>query len=205
MAPGTFVTVSGIDGSGKSTLLSALAELARSSMTWPQVVRLRPLAGDRDLVGRVRSIPPPGDGPWPTREEWLAGYFSLRLALTAREEIAPALAEGALVLADRWTVDHEVNQAYFGVRLDDWQPLLDALPVPHMAVWLDVPVDVAQSRVRSRGDEGVGTGDRFLSFASDRFAALMTDRTHVRLDGCKPTEELAWTAFARLLAMARDR
>ena len=197
MVPGTFVTVSGVDGGGKSTLVERLA--ARAEGHWSEVITLAPLKGDPVLVRQVRSLPAPGEGDWRAREQWMAGYFSLRLAIAARADVEPALARGSLVIADRWCSDHVVNQSYFGADLAEWQPLLDSLPKPDLAIWLDVPPATARERIASRRDAGIGGNDSFLRFAAVRFGEVMSSVPHVRVDGRIPTDEAVRTILEHLL------
>jgi thymidylate kinase len=200
VAPGTFVTVSGIDGSGKSTFVAELARLSRSTGCWPATIVLSPLKGDPILVKQVRDLPPPGSDGWLVREQWLGGYFSLRLAIAAQAEIRPALDQDSLVIADRWVVDHLVNQAYFGVDLSPWKPMLDALPRATVAAWIDAPPQIAQARIAGRGRAGVGSGDAFLTFVAARFNELMAIVPHVHIDGRQPAAANAERLLGELLA-----
>jgi thymidylate kinase len=200
VAPGTFVTISGIDGSGKSTFVAELARLSRSTRCWPATIVLSPLKGDPILVKQVRDLSPPTSNGWLTREQWLGGYFSLRLAIAAQTEILPALDQGSLVIADRWVVDHLVNQAYFGVDLAAWMPMLDALPRPTVAAWIDAPPQIAQARIVGRGRAGIGSGDAFLTFAAARFSELMATMPHVPIDGRQPAAANAERLLGQLLA-----
>jgi len=197
VASGRFVTVSGVDGSGKSTLATHLASRARALGRWPQVMEIAPLKGDAELVRRITALPAPVDR-WEVRERWLAGYFGLMLADAGTARIAPALRDGALVIADRWITDHVVNQEFFGVDLAEWQPLYDLLPKPYLAVWVDVPVGTALRRVATRARPGVGSGEEFLRFATARFADL-AGPTHLRVDGTAPVDETATALLTRLL------
>jgi dTMP kinase len=198
MATGTLITVSGVDGSGKSTLVAELTAQAAHSGAWPDVVDLAPLKGDRDLVSRVRELAAPADR-WEPREKWLAGYFSLMLVDTAHRRILPALARGALVITDRWVLDHIVNQSYFGVSVAEWTPLFAALPVADLAVWVDVPAEVAQGRVAARARPGVGAGEEFMRFAVARFGGLAAG-THLRVSGTEPPDQNARLVLQRLAA-----
>lgn len=196
VVPGRFVTVSGIDGSGKSTLAAELASRARAGGRWPEVAVVAPLKGDPELVRRVTALPVPADRR-AQREDWLAGYFSLLLAQAGTAVIAPALRRGALVVADRWILDHLVNQAFFGVDAAVWQPWFDLLPAPDLAVWVDLPVPVAAGRVAARAKPGIGAGEEFLGFAAARFAALAR-QTHLRVDGTAPVGDAVTALLARL-------
>ncbi|WP_422770549.1 hypothetical protein ACN28C_28205 [Plantactinospora sp. WMMC1484] len=202
MASGTFVTVSGVDGSGKSTLVAALAARARTLGRWTDVVTLRPLQGDPELVRRVRRLSTP-DPAWPVRERWLAGYFGVLLLDAAERLVLPAVRDGALVVTDRWVVDHLVNQSYFGVDLTEWVPVLERLPAPDLALWVDVPADVAGVRVSARTRPGVGAGEPFLRHAVARFAELAAP-THERVDGTAPPERTAEECLARMLVQQSE-
>ena len=158
-----FITFEGLDGSGKSTQLQRLsASLAAEGR---QVVltrqpggtvlgdRIRALLVDSKSEAEVGSIAP---------EAELALMFADR-AQSLRQVILPALAEGAMVLCDRYTDSSEAYQgagrglgtervlALHKAVCDDVQPELTVLLLP--------PLERALARARRRNERAVrGTG-----------------------------------------------
>jgi dTMP kinase len=142
---GLLLAMEGIDGAGKTTQVRALASLLGA-------------AG----VPFVTTKEPTG-GPWgrKIRESARSGRLSLADELDAflrdrrehvAEVLAPALAEGKVVLVDRYYFS---TVAYQGARGMDPADLLARnafAPAPDILVVLDVPPAVGLARVRARGD-----------------------------------------------------
>ena len=97
VARGTLITIEGLDGAGKSTLADAL--LAELSARVPRAVLLRE-PGGVELSERIRTlVKDPGLSVAPRAEALL--YAAARAQLCA-ERLQPLLADGALVLLDRF-------------------------------------------------------------------------------------------------------
>lgn len=146
MAAGLFIVIEGIDGTGKSTQARLLGEQFRSR-------------GREVVLSRE-----PTDGPWgkKLRESASSGRLSpedeLNFFLNDRRQhvdelIKPALAEGKVVILDRYYFS---TMAYQGAR--GFDPLEirkrneEFAPVPDLLLILDLDVDTAHSRIGVRGD-----------------------------------------------------
>jgi len=110
MARGYFITFEGLDGSGKTTQLRRLAEWLRSR--GHKVITLRQ-PGSTELGDRLRAVlldsrSETALGPVNPMAE-MALMFADR-AQAIEEIIEPALAEGAIVLCDRFTDSTEAYQ-----------------------------------------------------------------------------------------------
>jgi len=152
------ITFEGIDGSGKSTQAVRLAEALRAAGR--EVLEVREPGGTA-LGERVRSILlDAGQRVTPVAELML---FSAARAQLADEVIRPALAAGAVVVADRF---YDSTTAYQGGGRGLFEPeWLEALHgrvtggvVPAITFLLDVPTDVAASRRRGRPDDRMEEG-----------------------------------------------
>lgn len=180
---GLLVAFEGIDGAGKTT----------------QVDRLVEYLTDRG-VPLVRTKEPT-NGPWGTRirQSAVTGRMSPNEELEAflqdrrehvRQTIAPALADGQVVVVDRY---YYSTVAYQGARGLDPHELLAAnafAPVPDLLFLLDIPPDVGLARVSGRGDKA----DLFedldnLSKARAIFLNLRSPIIHL-LDGRDPVDSL---------------
>ncbi len=156
MTRGFFITFEGLDGSGKTTQLRRLAEsLAQEGH---RVVQLRQ-PGGTPLGDRLRSVLVDSrsesllGGIAPAAE--LALMFADR-AQSLQQVILPALAEGAVVLSDRYTDSSEAYQGAgrgLGVErvlavhravCDGFQPDLTVLLLP--------PLEASLARARRRNE-----------------------------------------------------
>jgi dTMP kinase len=110
IAPGRFVVLEGADGSGKSTQARRLAgELGRSGR---ETLHLRD-PGSTRLAEAVRAILlDPAQGHVAVAAE-VCLYLAARAQLV-EEVVAPALARGAWVVCERWTLSTEVYQGAAG-------------------------------------------------------------------------------------------
>lgn len=145
-APGVLVAVEGIDGAGKTT----------------QVRRLERWLEERDVA--FISTKEPTQGPWgqKIRESARLGRLSpsdeLQAFLADRRQhvselLLPSLAEGKVVIVDRYYFS---TVAYQGARGMDPAEILLAnafAPAPDVLVVIDVPPLTGLRRIRERGDQ----------------------------------------------------
>lgn len=148
---GVFITFEGPDGSGKTTQIARLADWLRSNGTMP--VLLRQPGGTR-LGESIRATlldSRAGGTVAPLTE--LALMFADR-AQSIHEIILPALAEGKVVLCDRYTDSSEAYQgAGRGLGSERVRALHQALCgglQPRLTVLLLPDVETALERARQR-------------------------------------------------------
>ena len=151
---GLFVTIEGGEGAGKSTqsrlLSNALAADGRKLLQTRE-------PGGAPGAERLRSLLLNGDHSLSLRAEILV-HFASRLDHIERT-IAPALADGMLVICDRFTDSSLAYQGY-GLGLGDpeilgfIESLIALTPLkPDLTLLLDVPRDVASLRLTRRGTD----------------------------------------------------
>ena len=106
MSQGFFLTFEGLDGSGKTTQLRKLAAWLEARGETPLVTRQ---PGGTRIGDRIRTLllDSKTDGLSPLAE---VGLMFADRAQTIQEIIAPALAEGRIVLCDRFTDSTEAYQ-----------------------------------------------------------------------------------------------
>jgi dTMP kinase len=157
---GVLISVEGIDGSGGSTQVKALVDELAS--TGRRVVQVRE-PGSTEVAERVRAILLDTRSDIGPRAELLL-YLACRAQLVD-ETIRPALAEGAIVVADRF-IDSSVAYQGYGRNLGgdvvaqgNW--LATGGIVPDLTFVLDLPVDAAAARRTKR--DGSADGDRLES------------------------------------------
>ncbi|MFZ0995723.1 MAG: dTMP kinase [Candidatus Dormiibacterota bacterium] len=145
--PGFFISVEGVDGSGKTTQAGLLAERLKRE---GELVTLVRDPGTTRLGERVRTqLLDASEGVPPDPFAEVALFLAARIQLL-REVIEPALAEGAVVVSDRYLDSTLVYQGA-GRGLDqgvllDLHRLFGADLMPDLTLVLDIPVSSAQSR-----------------------------------------------------------
>ena len=155
---GRLITIEGVEGAGKSTLIGGLeaALIARGH----RVLTLREPGGTR-AGDRIRALLLDADIRLSSRAELL--LFCASRAQLVETVILPALAQGQIVLCDRF-IDSSV--AYQGAGRGLGEVVVDGLNqfatgglCPDMTLYLDLPLEVGLERARvRRGDD---RDDRF--------------------------------------------
>jgi dTMP kinase len=148
---GVLITVEGIDGAGKSTQVERLAAMLRAD-------------GHRVIATREPGATPLGRELRRLvlgRELVLTAEAELLLFLADRAEhvatvIAPALADGAVVLCDRFSDSTIAYQGYGRqadlARVRRWNDESSAGVVPDLTLLLDCAVEVGAERRRREAD-----------------------------------------------------
>src|ERR1700730_13130553 len=136
MAPGLFITFEGPEGSGKTTQVELLGKAIANRE--PVVVRE---PGGNELGERIREIVLYGAMELDAEAEMYL-FMAARRQLIA-DVIAPALAAGQIVIADRY---HDSTLAYQGGGRGvptTWPP---TFPRPDVTFLLSVPVEDGRDR-----------------------------------------------------------
>jgi dTMP kinase len=206
MNAGLFIVLEGPDGSGKSTLIRPLVERMRQAGVDPVVVR-EPGGTPAAEMARQAVLDP---------DHHLAPMSELFFYLAARSDlvqtiIRPALAEGRVVLSDRFALTTEAYQmAGRGlppeVVLPANRAAADAL-VPDLTLILDLPPDLGRARQEASGKrldrlerESPEFHQRVMQFY------LSVQGSGVRhLDGCLPPDRLLQAAWEEVVALAPRR
>lgn len=157
-----FITFEGIDGSGKSTQIKLLADVLEAD--GHDVVCTREPGGS-DGAEAIRRLLVEGDpGRWSAETEILLFTAARRDHLERR--IEPALAEGKIVLSDRFA---DSTRVYQGATRGDLRAMVDDLHArmiarePDLTLVIDMDPDAALARglARKSGE------DRFEDFGVD--------------------------------------
>jgi len=204
--PGVFISLEGIDGAGKSTHVQAVGRWW--SQQGREVVHTRE-PGGTPLAETLREL---------VLHQPMDALSESLLVFAARRDhvqrlIRPALARGAVVVADRFT---DATFAYQGggrgfdlavlSRLEGW--VQEGLQ-PHLTLWFDLPAEVAEARRAA-----VRTPDRFeaqdLAFfervrAGYAARAQEQPQRFARIDAQRSTEEVGQAVLQALQAWAEGR
>jgi dTMP kinase len=169
---GRLIAVCGIDGAGKSSLVAQVA-----ARLGPPVLAVR--KDVRDAVERFERHAPPDAGD---PDRWSGGPFAQCVAAASALDflrhyervIAPALAAGHLVLADRYAPCYRAYLRATRTPLDDAAPFA-GLPVPDLSVLVDVPVEVAVARHWARGGPSPDETPAVLTAVRGAYHALVAE------------------------------
>ncbi len=148
---GVFITIEGVEGSGKSTQLLRLSERLRR-LGLPLVVSKEPggTALGRELRRLLLERHPSGEA-WCAEAELLLFYADRAQHLDA--VIRPALAQGKVVLLDRFEDSTRAYQGASGVAessLDRLNDLVLRGLKPQLTVLLDMDPELSLQRVEVR-------------------------------------------------------
>jgi dTMP kinase len=211
---GVFITFEGNEGSGKTTQVQRLAKC---------------LAGEGY---RVRQLREPGGTPigeeirhtlkHSSRNRFMTAETELLLmnasrAQLVREIIRPALADGEVVVCDRF---YDSTLAYQGygrqLELTRVQPIIDFAVEdtrPDLTLWLALPLELSRSRSRARSSpeprDRMEEADRsFFERVEQGYEALaQADPVRIkRIDASGSIErvgEAIWAEVSLLLALGR--
>ena len=167
---GSFIVFEGIDGCGKTTQLERLYHWLTEAdgREWGgagRVLRTRE-PGATELGKSLRSLLLQSDwegmAPDPTAELLL---YAADRAQNVRQVILPQIQSGGWVLCDRHTDSTIAYQGYGrGLDLGLIQQLNQIATgglVSDLTLWIDVPVDIARSRLQARSLQKAGeNGDK---------------------------------------------
>ena len=204
--PGLFVVLEGPDGAGKSTLAAALAGRMRQGGLDPLVVR-EPGGTHAAEIAR-RALLDPAHPIGPVSE--LFFYLAARADLV-QSVIQPALAQGRLVLSDRFALTTEAYQmAGRGLPpavVIAANRLAAHDLVPDLTLILDLSPEVAQARQVAGGKPLDRLEQESVEFHRRVEAFYLTARGDgVRhLDGRLAPDQLLQAAWAEIAPLAPGR
>ncbi len=204
---GVFITFEGPDGSGKSTQARLLAERLRREGR-PVLESVEP--GGTPIGQQIRRIllDPANKELTPTAELLL--MFAAR-AQNVEQWILPALAQGKIVISDRFT---DSSIAYQGAgRSLGWETVLelDRIAchglVPNLTICVDIDTETGLARAAGRGSSETRLEDQAIEFhrrAREAYHELARrePRRFRLIDGRGTPEEIAakvWEQVSGLL------
>ena len=164
---GVLIACEGIDGSGKSTQARRLAESLRADGR--EVALLRE-PGDSEYGRELRRIFVEGRDVTPEEEMRL---FLEDRRIDVRDNIAPALARGAIVIMDRYYLSSVVYQGALGLDPEMILAANEAIaPRPELTLIFDLAPAVALQRIHAaRGEANSFEGADYLREVRQRYLA----------------------------------
>ncbi|MBU2551264.1 MAG: dTMP kinase [Proteobacteria bacterium] len=194
-ARGLFLAFEGIDGAGKTTHAQALK------------ARLEGIGHP------VRYVKEPTEGPWGQKVRAIAREGRQGISLDdelewfirdreddVRLNIAPALARGDVVIADRYFYSTIAYQSALGLDPDDIRRRNAAFPVPDLVFLIEISTPLSQVRIVQNRGEAANPGyeqESYLVRVKRRFDE-MTDPNIVRLDGDQDRDTLSEAIWSRV-------
>ncbi|GIO69537.1 dTMP kinase [Paenibacillus sp. JTLBN-2024] len=156
---GIFVTLEGGEGSGKTTVIAKLKDYLEKRSV-PYIVTREP--GGIEIAEKIREIIlNPSHTAMDSRTEALL-YAASRSQHLA-EKVEPALAEGKLVLCDRFVDSSLVYQGYArGIGMDEvWAINQFAIHdrMPQLTFYLDIEPEAGLARIAASRDREVNRLD----------------------------------------------
>jgi dTMP kinase len=194
---GLFITFEGGEGCGKSTQIATLK--ARLEAMGKKVVQTREPGGTAlgESVRNLLQYDDAGQGMSPEAELLL---FAASRAQHVRQLIVPAIAEGQIVLCDRFrdstTVYQGVARAIDSEKVDTINQFAIGDTNPDLTILIDLPPEIGLARVHARSD---GQLDRMEKEAIEFFQAVRQGyldlaksepKRFLVLDGSQSVEEL---------------
>ncbi|MEI6617676.1 MAG: dTMP kinase [Betaproteobacteria bacterium] len=205
---GLFISFEGIDGAGKSTHIEAVAQAFEAQGR--AVIRTRE-PGGTPLAERLRELVL--NAPMDALTESLLVFAARRDHIA--QVIAPALAQGRVVLCDRFS---DATFAYQGGgRGFDWQllqtleqwvqhqgaPGMDLLQ-PALTLWFDLPASVAAARLATARvpDKFEAQPQAFFEAVASGYARRLAEQPQrfARVDADQPLQAVR----AQVLAALRE-
>ena len=195
---GLFIVFEGIDGTGKSTQLHLLAEklrhlgyavvATREPTDGPYGQKIRELFVDRGAV---------------SQEEELELFIADR-DRHVKEVIEPALADGCVVICDRYYLSTVAYQGANGMDPDHILKKNEDFPVPDLAIILEIEPAQGIHRIQNQRNEHPNTfeGEANLQKVAKIFGAMQQDYI-ARIKGSDTIENVqrqVFEAVAKVLA-----
>ncbi len=192
---GLLIVFEGIDGAGKTTQVDLLEKFF-VSIAVPTVRSKEPTDGAWGKKIRDSAT----NGRMPLEEELHA--FTEDRKEHVRDLISPALADGKIVILDRYFYSTVAYQGMNGANADTIaSSMIEQFPIPDVVFLIDVPVDLGISRVRNgRGETPNGFEQNAgLESARQIFLGLAKKHSPVRVVDGTATIEMVRSNVLRLL------
>jgi dTMP kinase len=201
--PGVFIAFEGIDGAGKTTQAQRLIERLEAEELAAKAVK-EPTDGFWGQ--KIREIARRGRDHVSPEEE--LDYFVRDRAEDVEQNIRPALADGFVVVADRYFYSNIAYQSALGLDPNHIRALNADFPVPDLMLLLEIPVELSRERITQGRNQVADRGYEQLDYLQRVKAAYeaLTDPNILRVDATQELDrvwEAVWQAVADLLRVRR--
>src|SRR3954471_7297434 len=202
---GLFIVLEGPDGAGITTQTARLQSALRARGLQAYATK-EPTMGPIGAVIRQalshRVVYPPAD---PLGDEVMALLYAADRLDHVRADVLPRLDKGIHVICDRYRLS---SYAYQGLTAgQEWVRVLNsrAMP-PNLTVFIDVPPDVSQARIKSRGGyvELYESDERLRPIYSNYISLIQQLRSegeHIEIvDGTSSEEQVTEAILGKVIA-----
>ncbi len=185
---GTFIVIEGLDGSGKTTQARILA--ARLRRSHHALYTQEPSHGKIGAFIRERVLY--GEKRFPIAVEAL--LFAADRIEHLQNEVLPALAEGQLVISDRYIYSSLAYQGSAGLSIEWIETVNQHALKPDLALFIDVYPEAVQARLKRRKSvmENLATQQKVREI----YLKFVEDGSLKRIDGDKSKSTVAEEIFA---------
>jgi dTMP kinase len=187
---GLFIVFEGIDGTGKSTQLHLLAEKLRG-LGYAVVATREPTDGPYGQKIRELFV----DRGAVSREEELELFIADR-EQHVKEVITPALADGCVVICDRYYLSTVAYQGANGMDPEQILKKNENFPAPDLAIILEIEPAHGIHRIQKQRNEHPNTfeGEANLQNVAKIFGTMQQDYI-VRINGSGSIENVQLQVF----------
>jgi len=192
---GKFIVVDGIDGSGKSSLLFHIADYLLEKGLDKNRLLLTAEPTDGLFGHEIRELLKAETDPKANARKFLDLYVRDRRE-HVKKELLPALVAGKIVVCDRYKYATLAYQSAQGIPVQEIVDLHKGLPVPGLALILDVPASIALERMQA--DKRRAYLEKFerVDFQEEirgvfqRMPGFFPGENIQVLDACRPLREI---------------
>jgi len=190
------VCIEGLDKSGKSTQARLLVE-ALNRLGFKAVYTTEPSRGEvgqfirTHVLRRRRRIPVVME----------AVLFAADRFDHAEREIKPMLQKKMVVVSDRYVYSSLAYQGAAGLDTEWIEEINRSLPVPDLAIYIDVPLELLSRRMRS--DRSVMERLETQKKVHNVYAKLVQEEKLMRVDGNRSVEEVSKSLLDLVLSRLR--
>ena len=192
---GVFICIEGLDGSGKTTQAKLLTE--RLCKSYNAVYTAEPSNGKTGAF--IRECCLYREKRLPTAVEAL--LFAADRIEHVENEIEPALAEGKLVICDRYVYSSLAYQGSAGLRLG-WIRKINCYALqPDFAVFIDVPPEMVMERLQRK--KSVMETVEIQKKVRRVYLKFVEKGQLIFVDGDKPQDEVAEELYSKVLSLLK--
>ena len=192
---GVFICIEGLDGSGKTTQAKLLT--ARLSEKYSAVYTAEPSQGK--IGAFIRECCLYEGKRLPTEAEAL--LFAADRIEHMQNEIAPALAEGKIVICDRYIYSSLAYQGSAGLSLD-WIKTINARALqPDFSIFIDVSPERVLERLQRK--KSVMETLEIQRKVREVYLKFVEKGELIRIDGDKPKDAVADALYSEVLGLLK--
>ena len=192
---GVFICIEGLDGSGKTTQSQLLTE--KLCKKYSAVYTAEPSQGKIGTFIRESCL---YEGKrLPTEAEAL--LFAADRIEHTQNEVAPALAEGKMVICDRYIYSSLAYQGSAGLSLA-WIKTINARALqPDFSIFIDVSPEQVLGRLRRK--KSVMETLEIQRKVRDVYLKFVDEGELIRIDGDKPKDAVACTLCSKVSSLLK--